>query len=268
MDAEQKQTLFNQAKEWTIEAGERIKKRVQQPFEVNTKRDRKDLVTEVDEDTEKFFAERIRRSYPEHQVLGEEGFGDEVTSLDGIVWIIDPIDGTMNFVHQKRNFAISVAIYEDGEGIIGLIYNVMTGDLYSAKNGEGAYKNNYLLPKLNQTRKLEDSLIGVNQFWAVPNRRLDESGVHQLIRKVRGTRSYGSAALEFAFVSEGIMDAYLTMRLSPWDIAAGVIIVNEVGGLATRVDGNPLDMLHENTVITCNPSIHKEIIENYIHLKE
>ncbi|QHS22117.1 inositol monophosphatase [Virgibacillus sp. MSP4-1] len=268
MEAEQKHALFIQAKEWTMEAGERIKERVQQPFKVNTKRDRKDLVTEVDEDTEKFFAEKIRKTYPDHQVLGEEGFGDDVKSLDGVVWIIDPIDGTMNFVHQKRNFAISVAIYQDGVGIIGLIYNVMTGDLYSAKKGEGAYKNKDLLPKLDHTRKLEDCLIGINQFWAVPNRRLDETGVHQLIRTVRGTRSYGSAALEFAYVAEGIMDGYITMRLAPWDIAAGVVIVQEVGGMATRADGKPLDMLRENTVITCNPAVHKEIIDHYLYLKD
>ncbi|MRG85546.1 inositol monophosphatase family protein [Salinibacillus xinjiangensis] len=267
MDSVEKQQIFDHAKEWTLEAGERIKAQLDKPFKVNTKKDRKDLVTEVDEDTERFFAERIRSTYPNHQVLGEEGLGDNVTSLDGIVWIIDPIDGTMNFVHQQRHFAISVGLYKDGEGIFGLIYNVMTDDLYVAKRGEGAHKNGVLLPKLDQSRKLEDSLLALNHYWSIPNRRFDEKGIHELVRKVRGTRTFGSAALEFAFVAEGIIDGYMTMRLAPWDIAAGIILVNEVGGVTSRVDGSPLNMLKENSVITCNSAIQEEIVNNYIRKK-
>jgi myo-inositol-1(or 4)-monophosphatase len=259
--------LLEQAKSWVLEAGEEIRKSIHKPFSVNTKKDYKDLVTEIDEKTEQFFIDKIRSTYPTHQVLGEEGFGDRVTSLKGYVWIIDPIDGTMNFVHQKQNFAISVGIYKDGEGIIGLIYNVMADQLYYGIKGEGAYKNGVKLQPLTEKR-LEDAIIGINSFWAVPNRRVEEKGIHELIRKVRGTRSFGSAALEFAFVAEGMLDAYITMRLSPWDIAAGVIIVNEVGGLTTRVDGSPLNMLEQNPIITCNSSIHKEIITNYIREKK
>jgi myo-inositol-1(or 4)-monophosphatase len=267
MESSEKQKLFAQAREWVLEAGEEIRKSVNKPFKVNTKKDYKDLVTEVDQETEKFFARKIKETYPNHLVLGEEGFGDEVTSLDGHIWIIDPIDGTMNFVHQKRNFAISIGIYKDGVGEIGLIYDVMSDELYYGIKDEGAYKNGKQLPMLKEHLELEDAIIGINPYWALPNRRVEEKGIHDLIRKVRGTRSYGSAALEFAFLAEGIMDAYITMRLSPWDIAAGVIIVNEVGGVTSQVDGSPLNMLTTNSIITCHKKIQQPIISTYIKAK-
>src|SRR5690554_2319826 len=118
METSEIKELLEKAKEWTLEAGERIRETIDEPRTVQTKMDYKDLVTEVDQETEQFFIERIKKHYPDHQVLGEEGFGDEVTSLNGWVWMVDPIDGTMNFVHQKRNFAISIGIYKDGVGLI------------------------------------------------------------------------------------------------------------------------------------------------------
>ncbi len=266
METTEIKELLERAKEWTLEAGKKIRDTIDEPRTVQTKMDYKDLVTEVDQETEQFFIERIKKHYPDHQVLGEEGFGDEVTSLNGWVWMVDPIDGTMNFVHQKRNFAISIGIYKDGVGLIGIIYNVMADDLYVGIKGEGAYKNDKRLPSLPKTT-LEDSIIGINTFWALPNRRVEEEGIHRLIRKVRGTRSYGSAALEFAFVAEGIIDGYFTMRLSPWDIAAGIIIVNEVGGVTTQVDGSPVQLLKQNSILTCNTSIHDDMVKNYIRIK-
>lgn len=267
MKDETKYELFNQARQWILEAGEEIRKSLDKPYQVDTKKDRKDLVTDVDKQTEQFLTRQIKSIYPHHKVMGEEGFGDEVTSLDGVVWIVDPIDGTMNFVNQQRNFAISVGIYENGAGQIGVIYDVMADVLYYGLKHEGAYKNGERIKCLDHNRKLEDALIGMNSFWSVPNRRLDETKIHQLIRKVRGTRSYGSAALEFAYVAEGIIDAYITMRLAPWDVAAGVIIVEEAGGVTTQANGHPIDMLQTNSIITCNPSIHREIIDGYIKLK-
>ncbi|WP_102027488.1 inositol monophosphatase family protein [Salirhabdus sp. Marseille-P4669] len=259
-------SMYEQVKDWILEVGKEIRESVHKPHTINLKKDYKDLVTEVDEETEKYFIQKIKSAYPDHKVLGEEGFGDTLTSLDGWVWIIDPIDGTMNFVHQKRNFAISIGIYKDGVGMIGFIYNVMEDVLYYAIKGEGAFKNDEKLPMHTETT-LEDSILGINSFWGIPNRRVEEEGIQNLIRRVRGTRSYGSAALEFAFVAEGIIDGYFTMRLSPWDIAAGVIIVNEVGGVTTNVEGGPLNMLETNTILTCNRSIHNEIITKYVQVK-
>ncbi|PKR78489.1 inositol monophosphatase [Halalkalibacillus sediminis] len=251
---------LEKAKEWILNAGKQIKQDMKEPYEVETKKDATDLVTEIDKKTEQYFIDQIFSVYPDHKVLGEEGMGDEVHSLDGVVWIIDPIDGTMNFVHQQRFFAISIGIYIDGIGEIGLIYDVMDDTLYEAVRGRGSYKNGERLPNIDPHKRLDDALVGINNFWAIPNRRLNEKKIHELVRKVKGTRSYGSAALEFAFIAEGIIDAYITMRLQPWDIAAGKILVEEVGGITTRVDGSELDMMTGNTVICSNRSIHQSLL--------
>lgn len=141
MDNFEKSKLIDEAKRIIFKASEQIKNHMQRPYDINTKQDRKDLVTEIDESTEKFIIKKVRSSFPDHKIMAEEGTGDEVNSLDGTVWIIDPIDGTMNFIHQKRFFAISIGIYHNGEGIVGLIYDVMDDTLYEGIKGEGAYKN-------------------------------------------------------------------------------------------------------------------------------
>ncbi|WP_188454526.1 inositol monophosphatase family protein [Virgibacillus oceani] len=264
MNLELRDEIFNQAKKWILEAGGAIRERIDDPLTIDTKSNPKDLVTHMDKETEQFFVRKIKSEYPEHLLLSEEGFGDNLQSLDGIVWIVDPIDGTMNFVQQKRNFAISIGIYHQGIGEMGLIYNVMDDNLYSAKRGEGAYKDNKQLPQLKEQVKLDESLLGLNHFWLLENRLVEEQIMQKLVREVRGTRTYGSAALEFAYVAEGIMDGYLTMSLAPWDVAAGIVIVNEVGGVTTNIMGGDVNMLEKNSILTCHPAIQKSIINDFI----
>lgn len=263
MDLELRDQLYAQAKEWVLAAGKQIRNKINDPLVIDTKSNPNDLVTTMDKETEAFFATEIKNKYPDHFILSEEGFGDDLKTLDGTVWIIDPIDGTMNFVHQKRNFAISIGIYQDGVGEIGLIYDVMSDILYHAKRNEGAYKDKEKLAPLKSDVKLEQSILSLNHFWLCENRLVDERVMQGLVKKVRGTRTYGSAALEFAYVAEGILDGYLTMTLSPWDVAAGMVIVNEVGGATGNIDGEALNMLKRNSVFTCNPVIQKDIIDDY-----
>ncbi|BBP89014.1 hypothetical protein BsIDN1_26320 [Bacillus safensis] len=111
------------------------------------------------------------------------------------MWIIDPIDGTMNFVHQKRNFAISIGIFENGVGKIGLIYDVIHDELYHAIKGEGAYMNDILLPPLKDV-EIEKAIVGINPTWAIESPYFDAKPFARLVRDVRGTRTIGSAALE------------------------------------------------------------------------
>src|SRR5699024_8738732 len=138
MDAVTRETLFNRVRSWTLEAGAFIRNKINDPLTINKKSNPKDIVTEMDRKVEFFFAAKIKRYYPEHRLLSEEGYGDTLTDSSGTVWIIDPIDGTMNFVHQKQNFAISIGVYEHGVGEIGFIYDVMNNNLFSAMRGNGA----------------------------------------------------------------------------------------------------------------------------------
>ncbi|UOQ47999.1 inositol monophosphatase family protein [Gracilibacillus caseinilyticus] len=267
MDTALRQEIFEYATKWIYEAGASIRDQIDDHYQIDTKSNANDLVTEVDRSTEQYFAQQIRHTYPDHKIVGEEGYGDKVENLDGTIWIIDPIDGTMNFVHQKRNFAISIGIFFEGVGEIGLIYNVMEDVLYSAKRGEGAFKNDQQLPSLNEKVTLETSIIAMNSSLACKNQRINEEKVQQLVLDSRGARSYGSAALEFAFVAEGIIDAYLTMRLAPWDFAAGMILVEEVGGVTMQANQQPVNLLEKNTILTCNNQITERLFSDYIELK-
>ncbi len=252
-----------QAKQWIKEAGRLLKDSFSDQVKVRFKSNPADLVTEMDNRIEQFFYDNIKKTYPEHQVLGEEGEGDDVKSLKGTVWMIDPIDGTMNFVHQKRHFAISVAVYHEGEGIIGLIYDVVSDDLYHAVKGNGAYLNGDRLPALEKV-EVDRSVIGMNPNWVAGNRVIDASILRKIVKDVRGVRSYGSAAIELAYVAAGILDGYMTMRLSPWDFAAGMVLIEETGGTVTTVHGDPVDLLGRNSIFAAKSDLHESLLNSYI----
>lgn len=248
------------------EAGHRIRNSFQMEIEIESKSHVNDLVTNIDKEIEQFFIERIREDYPGHRIFGEEGFGDPINELKGIIWMLDPIDGTMNFVHQQRNFAISLGIYQDGVGQLGYIYDVVNDDLYHAVKGGGAYFNDEKMLPLDKTT-IADSIVAINAIWVTPNRYVKHEDTIRLIQDVRGTRSYGSAALELAFLASGRIDAYISMRLSPWDIAGGAVIVSEVGGITSNFKGESPNLMESDTFIAANPSIHERILSEYIQIK-
>lgn len=251
------------AREWTYEAAMIIKRSLASPIQIEAKSNPNDLVTEVDRAVEAFFFEKIQETYPEHYFLGEEGVAEEIQSLNGTVWIIDPIDGTMNFVHQKYNFAISVAVYHDGVGMIGLVYDVISDELFHAVRGHGAYINDVELVPVKE-RPLHESIIGLNARWLVEERNQYRNPLKALVRDVRSVRSYGSAAIEIAYVAADRLDGYLSVNLSPWDYAAAIVLLEEVGCKASTFRGEPLDLLSQSPVIVGKPHLHKEMISSYV----
>src|SRR5699024_7826196 len=136
--------IYKFAQEAILEACKFIRKRMTEEFNNNSKQDPNHLVTDVEKETESFLNNKITEGYPEHRIVGEEGHGRDITDTDGVLWIIDPIDGTLNFVHQMENFAISVGIYIDGNPYAGLILGVMKGVLYHAAFDRGTYNNEQL----------------------------------------------------------------------------------------------------------------------------
>lgn len=264
MDEVTRENLFNRVRDWTLEAGALIREKMYHPLTIDTKSNPNDLVTQMDQEVEFFFANNIKTHFPHHSLLSEEGYGDGEIEKNGTVWIIDPIDGTMNFVHQKKNFAISVGVYHQGVGQIGMIYDVMNNNLYSAMRHAGAYKNNEKLPRLQASKLLSESIMCMNHHWLTPNRLVDETVMQQLVKHTRGSRAYGSAALSFVDLAEGAIDAYMTMGLEPWDVGAGRIIVHEVGGVMTDITGSDIDILHRSSVLVCHPSLHKPLLEQYL----
>lgn len=258
--------LDKYAKSLIKEAAGRIKSSFSTELIIESKSEANDLVTNIDKETEQFFIQHIKRDFPNHRIFGEEGFGDDIQNLDGYVWLLDPIDGTMNFIHQKKNFAISLGIYKNGVGILGYIYNVMDDDLLSATLDEGAYFNDVQIPSVEEAN-VNQAIIGMNASWVVPNKYIEHEGMVKLLQSARGTRSYGSAAIEISYVVTGKLDAYMSMRLSPWDIAGGMVIAKEVGAIVTTLGNEPINLLEQNTFIVSKPGLHKELVTNYIQLK-
>ncbi|MFP5111128.1 inositol monophosphatase family protein [Bacillaceae bacterium C204] len=255
--------IYSHAKEWVNDAGAKIRLSFDKTLNIQTKSNANDLVTNMDKEIEQFFISKIREVYPDHKIMGEEGFGDTLGSLDGIVWLIDPIDGTMNFIHQQRNFAISLGVYENGVGKIGLIYDVVHDELYHASRGNGAYLNDKPLVPIKET-PVKESIIALNATWVMENHRIDHNLMIPLVRDARGTRSYGSAALEMVFVAAGRVDAYLSMRLSPWDVAAGAVIIEELGGIVTNLRGEHLNFLSQDSLFAAKPGLHQSILKDYL----
>lgn len=254
------------AKEIIFEAGRRIREVVTDDLVIETKSSANDFVTNIDRETEIFIIESIKSFDPTHKIVGEEGMGDQFESFDGPVWIVDPIDGTLNFIKQHRHFMISIGFFVDGVGKIGYIYDVMKQDLYHAIQGVGAWYNGTPMRKLKPL-SIEEAVIGINASWVIPNSKINHEKIVELVRKVRATRSYGSAAMEIAFIVSGKLDAYLSMRLSPWDIGGGSIIANEVGARMSNLKGEPINLYSSDSFLIANPSIHGEILEKYIELK-
>ena len=149
--------------DWIMEAGNKIRHSFGESITVDTKTSRNDLVTNVDKEIEQFLISKIREQFPTHKIMGEEGFGDELTSMDGYVWLIDPIDGTLNFVKRQEDFGIMVALYKDGVGLLGYIYDVMRDRFVHGIKDYGAYCNGRRLSK-PEVHSIGDSSINVNGF--------------------------------------------------------------------------------------------------------
>jgi len=213
-------------------------------LQVMMKSSPQDLVTEVDREIEAHVVERLSRILPEAGFLAEEGTVREGSDVN-LVWVIDPIDGTMNYIHHGRFFCTSIALVRDGVPVLGVIYDPIHEEMFTAMRGAGARLNGYPL-SVHRERRLHEALLATNMLWTQSFGTYEVREVlGTLLRRSRGIRSLGAAALEIAYVASGRFDAYLSMRLSPWDFAAGVLLVEEAGGVATDFYGGSLDVLRK-----------------------
>lgn len=227
--------------------------RMKQPFNVDEKSGRKDLVTTVDKSNEKKIVTKLRELDPAAQILGEEGFGDQIKATTGRVWLIDPIDGTMNFVMQQNNFAIMISLYEDGVGVLGYIMDVMNQKLYHG-GPNGVFVNDEPLTAPANLH-LRDALIGISGPLLID----DNYNMQTIARQSRGPRMYGSAGIEFAKVLTGELIGYISY-LRPWDFAAGKILAEALNLQVKTIDGRPLSMLSSNVVLVATERASEEII--------
>jgi myo-inositol-1(or 4)-monophosphatase len=216
------------------------------------------FVTAADRKAEEILFAELAKARPGYGFLGEEG-GRREGSDKTHTWIVDPIDGTTNFLHGIPQFAISVGLERENTIVAGVIYNPATDELYTAERGKGAFLNDKRL-RVAARKRLPDSLIAC----PLPHHgRGDlELGTRELAAvqdKVAGLRRFGAAALDLAFVAAGRLDGYWERNVSPWDMAAGLLMVREAGGFVTDLDGGDA-MFGKGHIAAGNEIIHRELL--------
>lgn len=200
-----------------------------------------DFVTQVDRAAEQVIVDQIIQAYPDHAILGEE-YGRSGNSESDYEWIIDPLDGTTNFIHDNPQFAVSIAMRYRGTLEIGVIYDPLRQELFTAERGQGAQLDGKRI-RVTQARDLDNGLVGTG-FPYSNFEHLDAymAMLKKVIKNTAGVRRPGSAALDLAWMAAGRLDAFWELNLKPWDIAAGALLIKEAGGMVADISGSSLDL--------------------------
>ena len=215
-----------------------------------------DFVSEVDVAAERAIIDTLKDAYPTHGFLGEES--GSTSHQSDFIWIIDPLDGTTNFLHGFPQYCVSIALQHKGEITQAVIYEPNRNDLYTATKGRGAFLNDKRI-RVSKCDKLQDALIGTG-FPFRDFKYLDDylSMFKSMIQKTTGIRRAGSAALDLAYVANGSLDGFWEIGLSAWDIAAGGLLVREAGGIVTDLSGQSGWLESGNLLVAC-PKIHDDM---------
>lgn len=243
--------LLHVAREAAVEAGGRLREGQQEVFRIS-KKGPVNLVTEMDLEAEAMIVKRIRRSFPNHEVLAEEkekSLGDSPFR-----WVIDPLDGTTNYAHGYRFYCVSIGVEYNGQGVVGVVYDPVTEELFTALRGKGAWLNERPI-QVSTEESLTDALLctGFGYERAEIERNLEL--FNRVMLKCRSIRRDGAAALDLCYVACGRFDGYWEITLNPWDVAAGKLIVEEAGGRATFLDGRPCT-IYDRELLATNGHLH------------
>lgn len=219
-----------------------------------------DLVTFVDEGSQRIVLEALRDAFPDDALVGEEGEADDVDLDAGRVWIVDPLDGTTNFAHGVPPYAVSIGLRVGGRGVVGVVLDVAHDELFSAEAGEGLEVDG-VPGAVSDTARLDDALVATG----FPFRDYSTAGGYletfeALMRSTRGLRRHGAAAVDLAWTAAGRFDGFFEAGLAPWDLAAGCVLVEAAGGVATGLwDG--ADPLATGGVVAAGPRLHGALLE-------
>jgi myo-inositol-1(or 4)-monophosphatase len=215
-----------------------------------------DLVTEADRASEKLIVERLRAHFPSHSIVAEEGGGIEAGSE--YRWYVDPLDGTTNFAHSFPQFNVTMALEKAGELLVGVIFDPTRGELFAAERGSGAALNARRI-SVSKTASVSSSLLATGFASRKRHRDVNVHFFYQLAMQSHGVRRPGAAALDLAYVASGRLDGFWEFSLNPWDVAAGVLLVREAGGVVTNMHGGPYD-LRGPTIVADNGAVHAELV--------
>jgi len=213
-----------------------------------------DFVSTADKKAEETLVYELTKARPNYGFLLEEG-GEIEGSDTSNRWIIDPLDGTTNFLHGLPHFAISIALERDGEPFAGVIYEPVYDQMFTAEKGQGAHLNNHRI-RVSARKNLDESLFATsNPFAGRGKHGLFLQQLEAVMAETSGVRRFGSAALDMAYVAAGRYEGFWETGLHPWDIAAGIVLVREAGGYVTDLDGKS-DMLKSGDIIAANDQLH------------
>lgn len=220
---------------------------------------RNDFVSEVDNMSEQEIIRIIRRGHPQHAILAEES-GRSRGQNDDYQWIIDPLDGTTNYLHGFPQFAVSIGLQYKNQLQLGVVYDPFKDEMFCAGRGEGATLNNHRL-RVSQLPTLSGALLGTGiPYRADQNLDAYLETLKVLIKNTAGVRRAGSAALDLAYVATGRLDGFWEFNLRPWDMAAGVVLIHEAGGLVGDISGGHAFMENGN-IVAGNPKVFKAMVQ-------
>lgn len=247
------------AVEAALAAGRIHRRYFRQAFEIS-KKGRIDLVTAADLEAERAFRTLIAARFPTHDVLGEETPVDGVPSPVPFRWIVDPVDGTTNFAHGLAIFCVSIALEIDGRVELGVVFDPMAGELFTAERGGGARLNGAPI-QASRCAMLVDAVLCTGFPYTIRDERRRQVEIFAaFLEEARAVRRLGSAALDLCYVACGRFDGYWEEKIHPWDVAAGALIVAEAGGRVSGVEGGPFDHHAGHLVASAGP-LHQPMLD-------
>jgi myo-inositol-1(or 4)-monophosphatase len=259
------QPTLEEMKSWARQAGAILREGYGKKHQVDHK-GVIDLVTEMDRRSETFLVEKIRSQFPEHRIVTEES-----GLLDGQKdhsWYVDPLDGTVNYAHDVPIFSVSIAYAEGGKSKLGVVYDPMRDELFSAEQGKGAWLNDSEQLHVSTPTELDNCLLVTGFPYDIRDRQ--DSIFHwyeYFARHTQGVRRFGSAALDLCFVAAGRLDGYYEPVLMPYDMAAGMLVAREAGALVTDIHGHELALRPPCSILAANPQIHPQLLTALKYVK-
>jgi myo-inositol-1(or 4)-monophosphatase len=220
-----------------------------------------DLVTEADFEAQQAIQQFLEQRTPGFAFLAEEADASDLARLkDEYCWIVDPLDGTVNYAYGLAPYAVSIGLAHSGRIVAGAIWDPLLQEMFSAAVGEGAFCNEQPI-KPTACVDLDQALIGVGFAPRISRKHRQIQQFLRVLEDSRGIRRLGSAALTICYVAVGRLDAFWTETVKTWDVAAGIVIAEEAGATVSRVDGQPLDLADPKIVISATPALHERFVE-------
>jgi myo-inositol-1(or 4)-monophosphatase len=245
------------AREAALKAGGVLRENIHGIREISYKGDI-NLVTEMDMRSERIIVGVLHASFPGHGIIAEEE--TSIRNNSGFTWIIDPLDGTTNYAHGYPCFSVSIALEHDGDIILGVVYDPMREELFAAQKGQGASLNG----KTIRVSVIDTLIKGLLATGFPYDRKVSEKNnldyFHELLMASQEVRRDGSAALDLCYVASGRFDGFWELKLKPWDVAAGSLIVREAGGTVSDFSGTRFS-IHDNEILASNGRLHEQIGE-------